>query len=263
MKCDLFDGYKGLYSCIQSEKYAPDKYTTFVAMKGERYDSLDSSDIPRLMIIGRAVNGWNREKLVYESEKTFADSVEKSFNDKTRFTTEWGLKSRKRGEYFSMTGDVKYYLSHSPFWNYSRSIWKELVEGSEIENEPDWLQYIVWSNLYKVSPRYGGNPDNKLCRIQAKSCIDILRVEIQLLKPTHIIMPVADRWLSWRCGDFSTIFTDGLLGTKEIKNIHSCDRKIVRRVFASEDLKVVVTNRPERRKQDKYVQEVIKAFQLK
>lgn len=256
---ELMNGYKALFSCMDVKECSPSKLTCFVAMRGEKYDSLQDRGIPRLMIIGRAVNGWNRENLIYESADTFAESALKCFNDNTRYTTEWGLNSCKNGEYYSVTGDVKYYLSQSPFWNYSRSVWKNLVQGTEIEDDPDWLQYIVWSNLYKISPRYGGNPDNKLCQAQAEACINILRTEIRLLNPTHILMPVANGWLSWEKGDFSKIFTDGLIGTKEL-DISTYEQHIVKRVFLSDHLKVVVTNRPERRKRESYVKVVMIAY---
>ena len=263
---DFVDGYIDLFRHASTKDFSPAEYTRFVAIRGEQYNTLESKDFPRLMIIGRAVNGWDRENLIYESEDAFAQSAKNCFCDSNRFSSEWHLQSRQNGEYYSTTADIKYYLSQSPFWNYSKHIWKELVKETEIADELDWLQYIVWSNLYKVSPRYGGNPNNVLCKTQAPACIAILDAEIRLLKPTHILMPVSDSWFTWRNGDFSQIFAEGHLDLRELTPKEllaqriSLDQQIIKHVFVGESMKVVVTNRPERRKQERYVNEVINAF---
>lgn len=250
----LKEGYERLYRCTQAQFPAED-YTRFVAIRGERYDALDGGDDPRLMIVGRAVNGWDRERkrIEYDSPERFAESALACFRDNSRFTSEWQLESRENGRYSCEAS--AYHLSRSRFWSDVGCIRRAMSHRTDA----DWLRYIAWSNLYKVSPRHGGNPNGKLCRAQAEACVEILRAEIRLLKPTHILMPVGDDWFSWRYGDFSGIFTDGSLCTAEM-GTESLNREIVKRVFGSGNLRMVVTCRPERCKRQAYVQAVLRAF---
>lgn len=257
----LYDGYKRLFECVK-EEYSLDKYTCFVAMRGKKYNKLDGKEIPRLMIIGRAVNGWGREKLLYESADAFAESAYAGFRDTTRFETEWELKfcaeSNYYSEYSKDSQTCRYFLNNSRFWNYSESIWRRLVGDRVIASEPRWLDYIAWSNLYKISPKQKGNPDNKLCAVQASACIDILLAEIEELNPTHILMMVGDKWLKWKKGDFTRIFTSGFCNIHEEKS--EKNTAIVCRTFGGDKKKVVVTNRPERKNKEAFVNAVIDAF---
>jgi uracil-DNA glycosylase len=58
---------------------------------------------------------------------------------------------------------------------------------TNIYSEP-WYHKIAWSNLYKVAPFRGGNPNSSLQRLQRKYCLDILKYEIEILKPEYVVM---------------------------------------------------------------------------
>lgn len=131
-------------------------------------------------------------------------------------------------------------------------MWRGLSGQEEVR----WVENIVWSNLYKVAPKEQGNPTTGMCRVQQVICRDLLREEIELYRPTHILLVTGWNWISW--GDensFLSLFED-------VKQI---DEKCVvgTAYFDLNDEKkipVVITNRPEYLKNDQYVEEVLKWF---
>ena len=60
----------------------------------------------------------------------------------------------------------------------------------------DWYEDIVWANLYTVAPAGGGNPNGSLCAAQRVICGKLLKKQIEILNPTHIVFVTDWNWFT-------------------------------------------------------------------
>ncbi len=145
---------------------------TFFLQWGELYGKTDK---PKVLFIGKAMNGWVSGNV---------RSVDDLFNEKNGYCIfnrgdqlEWveNLAGAKSG----------YNTRKSQFWSLIREFSKELFK------ENDWYKYVAWTNLYKISPEEW-NPDSELKDLQLKTCTELLKREIEILKPSHVIFLTSD-----------------------------------------------------------------------
>lgn len=254
--------YAELYRTVYGEghrKYVDKDISSFVAMRGEDFNK--QKDV-RLMLVGRATNGWGKT-LPVDSEESFADKAVPVFQSIDRFQTEWKMKdclNNPYSEYLDANGEwKKYYLSGSNFWNYTKDIWCKL---NHVNNKPNWYESIVWSNIYKIAPTDSGNPSTNLIYAQAKACIDILKAEIDLLKPTHILLVIDETWLSWTnrnkvMFDFMQVFE----GYQDCSDLIPKDQNMVQKALRKGNVKVLVTCRPENVAKNEYVTATFDTFE--
>jgi hypothetical protein len=155
--------------------------TGFLAMAGHLYQS-------GLMVVGRAVNGWTAgispaALLVPANAHTYANTVLESVtgaNCPMSWVADcWGAA-------------IGYNTRKSAFWRAIRAV----VHGLHIADvlSPQWPSYLVWSNLYKVAPAAGGNPNGTLCSLQLPGCIDLLRLELATYTPTRLLFLTGMNW---------------------------------------------------------------------
>lgn len=124
-----------------------------------------------LMFIGRATNGvWTKGK------GNFVEQYKLSFKPEHFHNLQWVE------DQFSKQGT---YCRKSSFWRVVRSISKELYDNK-------WYDKIAWSDLYKVAPSSEGNPDKELMSLQKEKCIEILKLELKLLSPKHVVLFTGD-----------------------------------------------------------------------
>lgn len=147
----------------------------------------------RLMCIGRSANGgaeetsWNI-KTVFDINNANIKAIEiLSYWEK--FSMDWVLKPP--------LGKKRAYQSF-PFWHLTKIIINTLNKNLQ---ENDWIHYLVWSNLYKIAPLDGGNPNEALCAAQLKYAKKILEYELHNMLPTHVIFITDNDWYS----DFNEI----------------------------------------------------------
>ena len=130
----------------------------------------------RLMVVGRAVNGWEVDTARCTTLKNTLDMIlqqENRFEDVVK--PEVFYRDPK-------TKEIKSYsYKKSRFWRLIQNI---LEEAGERE---DFHQRIVWSNLYKVAPYVTGNPAWSLIKPNMQTYIDCLIDEIRTYNPTHIL----------------------------------------------------------------------------
>lgn len=251
----LFDDFNGQF-VYKDKEGNPHEMCHFVACKGNKYD-MDENKHSRLMIIGRATNGWSH--LETKNAGAFGLDAENAFLS-DGFA--WLDLDSDRGLYtFDKKKNKPYYLRRSAFWRVSEKVWKKLANANSC---PRWIDYICWSNLYKIAPE-SGNPTSKNCVRQYEACKNILIREIEEYKPTHILMVTGIDWLN----DKKCNFSQDIFKTKEnsIKGSHSRDKEIIVEAIMEYKLNkgsipVVVTCRPEICNNDDYVKEVIKAFEI-
>lgn len=258
--------YQKLYNEVykdSSKRFKETELSNFVAMRGSRYNEKPSRDgAVRLMVVGRAVNGWGKS-IDTTSADTYAEEATKLFKQEDRFQTEWnmqGTDSNPYSQYTTKSGEVKkYYLSNSPFWSTTKEVWY----GLSGETKVDWYEDIVWNNIYKIAPIEEGNPSTNLIYAQAPTCVELLREEIRLLEPTHILLVVDKSWMSWTSRnkvkfDFMKAF-DGYKCQCRTA-LEEQDKAIVQCAFTVGDCKVLITCRPEALSRENYTNAVIDAF---
>lgn len=158
--------------------------TGFLAMMGAMYKN-------DLMIVGRSVNGWADgilpSALQNKGKATkYAQDVQNSVSGNGMCPMMWVSKC-----WGSKGG---YNTKRSAFWRVVRLV----VENKGIANVkcPGWPSFLVWSNLYKVSPSGGGNPGETLCRAQFEGCVDLLKAEIEEYRPKRILFMTGLNWVS-------------------------------------------------------------------
>ena len=141
---------------------------------------------------------------------------------------------------------------HSRFWQVTRDV----VRGLTSE-DGNWCDHLVWTNLAKIAPAAGGNPQGKLRIAQGDSVLRLIPLEIAHFAPKRVMVMTGEDldWFDW----FDRLATKlGLTlekGTGEVLQV------------AREDTRVwVVTKRPDRTKpdgttNDAFVRDVLRAFQ--
>lgn len=241
---DLFEGANHEYRYKKSTVSLQD-LAHFVSMRGELYDT---SDV-RLFVIGRAPNGWWLH-LPCGSAQVFAEEANRQF-DSIGF--QWIANPEESfNSLHNASGTC--YLSKSPFWKVAHGIWCKLYKS----DKDDFIKRIAWSNLYKIAPKDGGNPTTGMCKKQFKACYDILKEEIRTYRPTHIlIISGYKHWYAWEGYDFSNIFicNQDLVSNNENKTIFV--EGTAKFNLDGELIPVVITCRPEGRKEDPFVKEVL------
>lgn len=150
--------------------------TAAPCMKGELYGK-DGS--PRLMVVGRSVNGWEVDFGECPTLEDTVDSVLKQENALYKFATESTVQE----------DGSTYYHARSPFLRFMRTLVKEFCGTDE-----NWPQRLLWSNLYKIAPRHGGNSPMAMVRDHIPTYRDILGLEIQQYRPDLVLFVTDASW---------------------------------------------------------------------
>ena len=223
--------------------------TTFCAMRGEN----STGD---LMIIGRAVNGWQEKP--WESKDLLGNNkieeIIKELYDypPMRWVMEWWDGKKESGK--------KYKTRTSAFWRVARSVAERFGIPDATNPRGTWPTHLIWSNLYKLSHYTGANPLGNLAKFQRKECIDLLKVEISQWQPKKILFLTGfDEWAD-------KFLTEDGNGLGEL-NIHSknCDDKKVQMsgkliIPLGTPIPFVVASHPQSKKEGKMVEEIKSAF---
>ena len=224
-------------------KLPASKITGFMAMGGRLYDHT-------LMVVGRAVNGWTEGVLPkhlasHAATKRYSHVVLKSVNRgrpcPMRWVTDaWG---NTNGEYNT---------KRSAFWRVIRGV-VERLEIADVEQD-SWPSHLVWSNLYKISPEKGGNPDSALRRIQKAGCIDLFKLELQNYRPSRLLFLTGDEWASPFLPD-----PDGM--SRDIAKFRYVERFGTLTVAPdNQPIRYVVAAHPQGKKEEQWIAEVCSAF---
>ena len=199
------------------------KVIGFMAVKGNLYNR-------KLMVVGRAVYGGPGaicpSQLAEPDEcKCYSEVVKRNYSGGDNdCPLEW----------------VKDY--NSPFWRVIGKVMEGL--GIASGNDP-WFSYLVWSNLYKVSPAKGGNPGNKLCDIQLEGCKSLFDAELDIHRPSRLLLLAGWDWAR----DFVTsdCQTDNNAGFVEATG-------------RRKETRIVVAKHPQGKPEAEWVKNVLAAF---
>lgn len=219
----------------QATQLSASKVTGFLAMAGQAWDG-------ELMVIGRAANGWvegiSPDRLSSAAEvadfaKSVQDSVAGSLDKcpMSWVTAYWGATEG-------------YNTKRSAFWRSIRRVVEDL--GIASVEDAGWASHLVWSNLYKVSPASGGNPNDALCDIQFAGCAELLQLELDTYRPSRVLLLTGADW------------ADSFV--EEWKLQETTQFQYVKRAGLYGGAHCVVAVHPQGKPQEAWVSEVISAF---
>jgi hypothetical protein len=207
--------------------------TPFWPVRGGAYDG-------GLLVIGRSVNGWIgnwtarqlREPSVRRSVvETMRSDAEPEDGSRMDWVTKlWGA----RGQYSTR---------RSAFWRVLRRI--VLTDPGAGADLDQWSSRLAWTNLYKVSPRKGGNPHADLRRAQRRSAIELLEIEIEEFAPRRVLA-LTGGWI----GPFA----------QELGLAPRSRPGLVEGVAERDGCAWVVAKHPMGKPEDRFVGEVLAAF---
>lgn len=220
----------------------------FVGRKGENYDS----SAVKLLLVGRAVNGWTRFSV--DSAEDFAKDAVMQFKDEP---IEW-VYDEMRGCLGNGNG---YFLNKSSFWRTSKEIWKKISDNAAYTDSASdkWTDYIAWTNLYKVAPRDGGNPTMTMRNNQLEACREILAAEVRALNPTHILFVTGyEGWFD----EFKDIFHAEFVSLLN-NQYHENEKNSIyaeATAITGDGIKIVVARRPESHNEADYIKDICEKF---
>lgn len=192
---ELREEYIGLIDSVKNVRRQKKDLTTTMFLRGVNYG--DSN--VRLLVIGRAVNGWREDyswnpKADIDVNKK-ADEIITQWDKEENTEIIWKIKryhsdgSLVSPEEMKGLQWVNFMLGAkdrgAKFWGVAKKVAQELLEAKKRE---EWTRYIAWTNLCKVAPADGGNPNNTLYHAQKRACQEILKKELDIIKPTHILV---------------------------------------------------------------------------
>lgn len=128
-----------------------------------------------MMVIGRACNGWLSTS--QDINVLFGTSEEAIFNRSDQM--KWVEDSAGSKD--------KYNTNRSAFWRVVKQIAQSFYPK-------EWQSHIAWSNVCKVAPWEGGNPNNALYHAQLESCQKIFEAEMKAFSPKVVIMFTGYDW---------------------------------------------------------------------
>lgn len=228
---------------IRKSKAEDDKFalTCVPAFVGKKY----GSEKIKLMLIGRAVNGWNIDWAAKPADIA-----------KQTLSIDFDMNSIDEEPLQNKGTADEYNFNKCAFIKIGKAIAKQLGLVSK-----DIAANLIWSNLYKVAPSISGNPNGKVQRLQRQTAIKILQKEIELYKPSHILFITDVDWLqfTWR-NDQNELSFAKALGIKENLSINS--GKYVKAFGEIEKIPYVVCVRPEKRKIEEMAEDIITAYTL-
>jgi len=83
--------------------------------------------------------------------------------------------------------DKAYNTRRSAFWRVIRAVVYRLKIADADDNETPWSSHLVWSNLYKIAPCDGGNPNSTLRKAQLDGCVKLLQWELKHYQPRRVL----------------------------------------------------------------------------
>ena len=185
----LIDQYMKMIQYVDKSnihKFNSKDLTTQFFSKGSLYNG-------KLMIVGRAVNGWSETWqhgfFVQESPfKMVSEAYQRSLVEPLTWVNYfWGRNEKDE------KGNKCYNTAVSRFWQLAKELIYRLTPQEQLA-ENRWAETIVWSNLYKVAPNEGGNPNEPLCRAQLEYCRNILKHEIEITTPQYVLFVTDNDW---------------------------------------------------------------------
>ena len=143
---------------------------------------------PRLLFCGRATNGWLTSCLDPEALFDTEYGPDCIFNLPSQIT--W-VERDMRSNCKRSAGN--YRCNSSPFWRVISATAGHFYSAPDPDDGLTWSHHTGWTNLYKAAPM-SGNPPPGMKSLIFADCLQILKCELDLLSPTHLIMLAGSSW---------------------------------------------------------------------
>ena len=234
---DLFD----VVSEIESHDKKGKKYSIAPCMVGKKYREQDT----RVMIIGQQANGW--KKADFSCGDLYGEDYMKNFFATDGF--DWIVQDPDgRQHNIPEEGEKVYWLTRSNFWKWTRAVTERILnfdqDTDDRKNIGIWQDYIVQSDTIKIGYFKPDKKEEKskttnvsrwAINMQKDICYEIIKKEIEILQPTHIIFVTDD--------DDSTWFFNGL---KAMLSDRTDDNVFIKMAGKINGSKTIVTVHPQR-----------------
>jgi len=162
IKENIFPIYRNLFGENRFENIC-----AFCIQWGENFPEIKDKG---LLFIGKSVNGWI----------TNDQNVDKLFD---KNNPERIFERNDQMEWVNnLSGNTKGYNTRKS------AFWRLIINVTKSYYPEKWYSHIAWTNLYKIAPWNGGNPNSKLQTQQRKYSFEILQKEIKILSPEYVIM---------------------------------------------------------------------------
>jgi len=184
-----------------------------------------------ILFVGKAVNGWINNET--DIEILFGNSEERIFNRKDQMEWVHNLERNFEG----------YNTRKSAFWRVIKGI------SSNFHSAKNWFSYIAWSNLCKIAPFTGGNPNDGLYYEQLEYCQEILLKEIEILSPKFVIF-LTSGWEK----DF-LYYLNGNNQTKSIKKVSWCGNET--KLYEIKGVYYITSVHPQGKPEAKHIETII------
>lgn len=223
----------------QAKRLSTSEVTGFLAMSGQAYDG-------GLMVVGRAVNGWTEgirlDHLCMPDKVTqYAALVQESVAGNGECPMSWVADGSGSTE--------GYNTRRSAFWRCIRNVSMDLnIVDFECE---DWPSHLVWSNLYKLSPAAGGNPNNILREAQLPGCVELFKLELRTYRPSRVLLLTGADWAA-------PFITEANL--QENENCHYVKKYGRYQLKDGLETQCVIAVHPQGKPEADWVREVVTAF---
>jgi hypothetical protein len=183
------------------------KLTLFMPQIGENFcDSMS-----RLMVVGRSPNSWgclhlgvalnslvNDQFLGEGLESQWTKRATVSDNSNNRQDNSVCCQCSPIAKICHRPKSSHYAFNRSAFWQCVQYLAQRIpnFSASEVPSVREWSSQMIWTNLHKIGTDEGiGTPDSDLRKKQLELSKEILRKEIQVLKPSMIVL-LTD-WDGW------------------------------------------------------------------
>ncbi len=209
------------------EEY-PDGLSVFFSQWGDDFEKHRD-----LLFIGKSPNRWR----VPYTQETQAEAF---FDDK--------CKHEPNQIHWVEIVKPGYNPNKSHFWQ----VIKKVTKAYYPEAKGDWYKKIAWSDLYKVSPHSGGNPNKALRDAQRKQCVEILKEEIAILQPKTIIF-LTSGWENYFLKEMLPEYNKGDMESTE------WDKKKKHTTYCGEfdKRKYIVSHHPQGKKWDPHAEAIL------
>ena len=229
----------------------PNCLTGFLPMRGDLYES------GGLMVVGRAVNDWrthiswnclgsDKSRKEYTQEVVCANSDPEGKCPMVWVKELWGNTecSEKYG--------TKYNTKRSAFWRVIQKVTSKYIPITE--DEPNFSSWLVWSNLYKLSPT-SGNPVGKLQYLQREGCKSSFKREIDVFRPGRLLLLTGLEWAE-------PFLEELCIDSKDDDDLEHVELKGRLHYSEENSASLVVAKHPQGKKEDIWIDQVMKAFSM-
>jgi hypothetical protein len=210
------------------------------------------------IIYGQAVNGWDKKTRFTLKNAITAEQLAKIID----FAEEYGNTCDKGDQNpidWVNTKWSKYGMYRSFFWNVC---YKLISDYHGFDREAStWSEKMIWSNLMKIAPLNGGNPNELEFEMQLETSIRLFEQEIRELKPKYAIILTNLSWFEPFIEKLSLqemAYQSNSEIIEWVGKINHSDSKEKDSTHDGTFTKIIVTHRPNVGNSDNYVNEILR-----